>query len=76
MYLIGFPIWVLLWRQSFPIVEVRFKNGKKDFYRNSENLDVITGDAVIVDVPNGHHLGYISLARGVGASANAEEENS
>ncbi len=47
--------------KSFPVVEVRFKNGKKDFYRNSENLDVITGDPVIVDVPNGHHLGYISL---------------
>lgn len=47
--------------EEFNIVEVRFKNGKKDFYRNSEKLDVVIGDPVIVDVPNGHHLGYISL---------------
>jgi cell fate regulator YaaT (PSP1 superfamily) len=45
----------------FKIVEVRFKNGRKDFYRNTEGFQLITGDAVIVEVPNGHHLGYISL---------------
>ncbi len=42
-------------------VEVRFKNGRKDFYKNNDNLELTTGDAVIVDVPNGHHLGHISL---------------
>jgi cell fate regulator YaaT (PSP1 superfamily) len=46
---------------TFNIVEVRFKSGKKEFYRNLDQLDLVTGDAVIVDVPNGHHLGYISL---------------
>ena len=47
--------------EVFDIVEVRFKSGKKEFFRNHERLDLLTGDAVIVDVPNGHHLGYISL---------------
>ena len=47
-------------RQS-EFVEVRFKGGKKEFYRNLESLELITGDPVIVDVPNGHHLGHISL---------------
>jgi len=47
--------------ETFDILEVRFKNGKKEFYRNQDQFDVVTGDAVIVDVPNGHHLGYISL---------------
>lgn len=47
--------------QHYDIVEVRFKNGRKEFFRNSENLDLITGDAVVVDVPNGHHLGHVSL---------------
>jgi len=47
--------------ETFDILEVRFKSGKKEFYRNQDLLDVVTGDAVIVDVPNGHHLGYISL---------------
>lgn len=46
---------------KFNIVEVRFKNGRKDFFRNVDNLDLTTGDAVIVEVPNGHHLGYVSL---------------
>lgn len=46
---------------SFDIVEVRFKNGRKDFYKNPEKFDLTTGDAVVVEVPNGHHVGYVSL---------------
>ena len=46
---------------KFDVVEVRFKGGHKDFFRNTENLDLTTGDAVVVDVPNGHHLGHVSL---------------
>ena len=42
-------------------LEVRFKNGRKEFYKNNHTLDLTTGDAVIVDVPNGHHLGHVSL---------------
>ena len=45
----------------FEIVEVRFKNGGKDFFRNNEHIALTTGDAVVVDVPNGHHLGHVSL---------------
>lgn len=45
----------------YDIMEVRFKNGRKEFYRNENNLDVITGDPVVVDVPNGHHIGYVAL---------------
>jgi cell fate regulator YaaT (PSP1 superfamily) len=46
---------------DFNIVEVRFKNGRKEFYRNDQGLEMVTGDAVVVDVPNGHHIGYVSL---------------
>jgi len=45
----------------FPIAEIRFKNGRKDFFRNVSRLNLTTGDCIIVDVPNGHHLGYVSL---------------
>jgi cell fate regulator YaaT (PSP1 superfamily) len=45
----------------FNIIEVRFKGGRKDFFRNTDNLELYTGDPVIVDVPNGHHMGYVSL---------------
>ena len=46
---------------AFDIVEVRFKNGRKDFFKNNNHLELTTGDAVVVDVPNGHHIGHISL---------------
>jgi cell fate regulator YaaT (PSP1 superfamily) len=46
---------------KFNIVEVRFKNGRKEFYRNVDKISLNTGDAVILEVPNGHHLGYVSL---------------
>ena len=48
-------------QDKFNIAEVRFKNGRKEFYKNSEVLNLTTGDAVIVEVPNGHHLGHISM---------------
>ncbi|HEU5289133.1 MAG TPA: regulatory iron-sulfur-containing complex subunit RicT [Cyclobacteriaceae bacterium] len=46
---------------SFDIVEARFKNGRKDFYRNTEKFNLTTGDAIVVEVPNGHHVGYVSM---------------
>jgi cell fate regulator YaaT (PSP1 superfamily) len=46
---------------AFEIVEVRFKNGRKEFFRNTERFDLTTGDAVVVEVPNGHHIGHVSL---------------
>lgn len=46
---------------KYDVVEVRFKNGRKDFFRNTERLSLTTGDPVVVEVPNGHHLGYVSL---------------
>ena len=48
-------------QDKFNIIEVRFKNGRKEFFRNNDNLNLTTGDAVIVEVPNGHHLGYVSM---------------
>ncbi len=47
--------------QVFEFVEIRFKGGRKEFYKNADQLDLTTGDAVVVDVPNGHHIGYVSL---------------
>ena len=46
---------------EFNVVEVRFKSGRKDFFRNSDHLVLYPGDPVVVDVPNGHHIGYVSL---------------
>lgn len=46
---------------QFEVVEVRFKNGRKDFYRNPEHLELYTGDAVVVEAANGYHIGHVSL---------------
>ena len=46
---------------TFNIVEVRFKGGRKEYFRNDDYLELYTGDPVVVDVPNGHHIGYVSL---------------
>lgn len=48
-------------KDAFNIIEVRFKNGRKDFYFNPDSLVLVTGEAVIVDVPSGHHLGHVSM---------------
>ena len=46
---------------KFNVVEVRFKNGRKDFFVNSERLSLTTGDAVVVEVQSGHHIGHVSM---------------
>jgi len=46
---------------QFDVVEVRFKGGRKEFYRNVNKLSLDTNDPIVVDVPNGHHLGFVSL---------------
>ena len=45
----------------FDVMEIRFKNGRKGFFRNVNKLDLVTGDPVVVSVANGHHIGYVSL---------------
>jgi cell fate regulator YaaT (PSP1 superfamily) len=46
---------------KFNIVEVKFKGGRKEFFRNINQVELYAGDPVIVDVPSGHHLGFVSL---------------
>ena len=46
---------------QFDIVEVKFKGGRKEYFRNVDSLSLNTGDPVVVDVPSGHHIGYVSL---------------
>jgi cell fate regulator YaaT (PSP1 superfamily) len=47
--------------QKYNIVEVRFRNGRKEFFRNSNYLDITTGEAVIVEAQSGFDLGHITL---------------
>ena len=46
----------------FDGVEVRFKNTRKAFYRNSSGHQLMPGDLVTVDAAPGHDVGMVSLA--------------
>ncbi|TAH24734.1 MAG: Signal peptidase-like protein [Cytophagales bacterium] len=46
---------------KFDIVEVRFKGGRKEYYRNVNRLELYNGDPIVVEVQGGHHIGYVSL---------------
>lgn len=45
----------------FDIVEVRFKNGRKDFYKNYDNLTLSIGDIVATEASPGHDIGIVTL---------------
>lgn len=48
-------------QEPFDCIEVRFKNGRKQFYRNANRLHVRIGDCVAVESSPGHDIGIISL---------------
>jgi len=43
------------------IVEVRFKNGRKDFYTHTTDMDFQEGDIVAIEASPGHDIGIVSL---------------
>ena len=45
----------------FNIYEVRFKNGRKHFFKNTERLTISMGDVVAVECSPGHDIGVVSL---------------
>jgi cell fate regulator YaaT (PSP1 superfamily) len=45
----------------YDIVEVRFKNSRKSFYRNSKGLTLQVGDVVVVESSPGHDVGVVSV---------------
>ena len=45
----------------FDCVEVRFKNGRKEFYRNHDNLTLSIGDIVATEASPGHDIGIVTL---------------
>ena len=44
------------------VVEVRFKNSRKDFYRLPEGLEISEGDVVAVEGNPGHDIGIVTLS--------------
>ena len=55
--------WLEEYPDNFPtdIFEVRFKNTRRSFYQNVNNLPLEVGDIVAVEASPGHDIGIISL---------------
>ncbi len=45
----------------FTVIEIKFKGGRKEYFRNKSNLDLYTGDFVVCEMPTGYHIGSVSL---------------
>ncbi len=45
----------------YDIVEVRFKNSRKNFYRNAKGLSLHVGDVVVVEASPGYDIGVVSV---------------
>ena len=48
-------------QKPFIGVEIRFKNGRKHFYKNSEKLSLSMGDVVATEAMSGHDIGIVTL---------------
>ena len=48
-------------KKEFNFVEVRFKNSRKDFYKNVNQLSLQIGDVVAVEASPGHDIGVITI---------------
>lgn len=49
-------------QKAFDCVEVRFKNGRKDFYRNNDDFSIYQGDVLVVDADPGYDMGIVSMS--------------
>ncbi|MBB3123238.1 cell fate regulator YaaT (PSP1 superfamily) [Mesoflavibacter sabulilitoris] len=47
--------------EPFDWVEVRFKNGRKHYYKNTEKLTLSIGDIVATQAQSGHDIGMVTL---------------
>ncbi len=47
--------------EPFDCAEVRFKNGRKEFFRNTEKLTLSIGDIVATEASTGHDIGIVTL---------------
>ena len=47
--------------EPFNAVEVRFKNGRKEFFQNPEDLTLCIGDIIATEASPGHDIGIVTL---------------
>ena len=47
------------------IFEVRFKNGRKNYFKNSKDLSISISDLVVVGAERGYDVGFVTLKGGL-----------
>lgn len=47
--------------EPFNAVEVRFKNGRKEFFQNPENITLSISDVIATEASPGHDIGIVTL---------------
>lgn len=48
-------------QSTYDIVEVRFKNSRKSFFRNLKDINIQVGDIVVVESSHGYDVGIVSI---------------
>ncbi len=48
-------------QEPFTLVEVRFKNSRKEYFRNEDKLPLKVGDLVATEASSGHDIGQVTL---------------
>ena len=48
-------------QKPYDIIEVRFKNSRKEFFRNLDGTEYFVGDTVAVESAPGHDIGVVSM---------------
>ncbi|MEM7484029.1 MAG: regulatory iron-sulfur-containing complex subunit RicT [Bacteroidota bacterium] len=48
-------------QKPFDCVEVRFKNSRKEFFKNTDSLPLAIGDVVATQAKSGHDIGIVTL---------------
>ncbi len=48
-------------KSQFDIIEVRFKNSRKSFFRNLKGLSLSVGDVIVVEGSPGYDVGVVSI---------------
>ncbi|ASV30134.1 PSP1 domain-containing protein [Maribacter cobaltidurans] len=48
--------------RPFEYVEVRFKNSRKEYFKNTDNLTLSIGDVVATQAQSGHDIGMVTLS--------------
>ncbi len=56
---------IVMEKENANIIEARFKNGRKEFYKNIDELSISIGDLIVVKAEKGYDLGHITLKGGL-----------